>query len=120
MALILLTAFTGFETGNKYKILNAQGQSIYLAAEDTDCCTRNMCGPFRPFGMKIMDNGSNEVIHANRPLACDCCLFPCSRQVCVVFEKKNCFLFFQTMFFILEFFFFFFKQNMFFFFSRKH
>ncbi|XP_069976399.1 phospholipid scramblase 2 isoform X2 [Penaeus vannamei] len=76
----LLEAFTGFETSNKYKVKNSLGQQMYFAAEDTDCCTRQCCGPMRPFDMKIMDNSQNEVIHLNRPLACDSCLFPCCLQ----------------------------------------
>lgn len=78
-----LTAFTGFETSNKYKVQNSMGQQIYFAAEDTDCCTRNCCGPLRPFDMQILDNTQNEVIHLSRPLACDTCWFPCCLQVCL-------------------------------------
>ncbi|KAK8729745.1 hypothetical protein OTU49_008295 [Cherax quadricarinatus] len=76
----LLEAFTGFETCNKYKVQNSLGQQVYFAAEDTDCCTRQCCGPMRPFDMKIMDNAQNEVIHLNRPLACASCCFPCCLQ----------------------------------------
>ena len=76
----LLEAFTGFETNNKFSIKNALGQKVYYAVEDTDCCTRNMCGPARPFDMKIFDNFRNEVIHVHRPLACSSCLFPCCLQ----------------------------------------
>ena len=72
---------TGFETGNKYKIKNNQDQAIYDAIEDSDCCTRNICGPIRPFGMKILDAHKNEIMHLNRPLACDSCLCPCWEQV---------------------------------------
>ncbi|OWA53015.1 putative Phospholipid scramblase 1 [Hypsibius exemplaris] len=32
----LLEAFTGFDTNNKYVILNEQGQQVYYAVEDTD------------------------------------------------------------------------------------
>ena len=73
--------FSGFETANKYKIKNGLGQTVFLAAEDTDCCTRQICGPMRPFGIKIMDNAKNEIMHVERPLACDSCLCPCWRQV---------------------------------------
>ncbi|XP_037807835.1 phospholipid scramblase 2-like isoform X1 [Lucilia sericata] len=76
----LLEAFTGFETNNKFSIKNALGQKVYYAVEDNDCCTRNMCGPARPFDMKIFDNFRNEVIHVHRPLACSSCLFPCCLQ----------------------------------------
>jgi hypothetical protein len=57
------------------------GQKVYYAVEDSDCLTRNCCGPLRPFDMKILDNFKNEVIHLNRPLACDSCWFPCCLQV---------------------------------------
>ncbi|XP_065360481.1 phospholipid scramblase 1-like [Calliphora vicina] len=76
----LLEAFTGFETNNKFSIKNSLGQMVYYAVEDTDCCTRNMCGPARPFDMKIFDNFRNEVMHVYRPLACSSCLCPCCLQ----------------------------------------
>ncbi|XP_075160273.1 phospholipid scramblase 1 isoform X2 [Haematobia irritans] len=76
----LLEAFTGFETNNKFSIKNALGQKVYYAIEDTDCCTRQMCGPARPFEMKIFDNFRNEVMHLHRPLACSSCCFPCCLQ----------------------------------------
>lgn len=76
----LLEAFTGFETANKYSIKNSVGQKVYYAAEDTDCCTRNCCGPARPFDMKILDNSGNEVIHVYRPLRCQSCCYPCCLQ----------------------------------------
>ncbi|XP_068626328.1 phospholipid scramblase 2 isoform X1 [Battus philenor] len=76
----LLEAFTGFETNNKYTVKNNVGQKVYYAVEDNDCCTRNCCGPMRPFEMKIMDNFQNEVIHLHRPLACDSCCCPCWLQ----------------------------------------
>lgn len=76
----LLEAFTGFETNNKYKITNSLGQQVYFAAEDTDMCTRQCCGPGRPFDMRIFDNAQNEIIHIQRPLRCGLCCFPCCLQ----------------------------------------
>jgi len=70
----------GLETANKYKIKNVLGQNVYKAKEDTDCCTRYVCGPNRPFDMIIRDNMDREVIHLNRPLRCDSCCFPCCLQ----------------------------------------
>lgn len=77
----LLEAFTGFETGNKYTVKNSMGQNIFKAKEESDCCSRQICGPMRSFGMKIVDNNGTEVIHLNRPLACASCCFPCCLQV---------------------------------------
>ncbi|KAI8495013.1 Phospholipid scramblase 3 [Branchiostoma belcheri] len=76
----LLEAFTGFETNNKYKIMNSQGQKVYFAAEDNDCCSRQCCGNIRSFEMKIMDNSQNEVIHLSRPLRCMHCMWACCLQ----------------------------------------
>lgn len=76
----LMEAFTGFETNNKYSVKNSLGQKVYFAVEDNDCCTRNCCGPLRPFDMRVFDNFRNEVIHFHRPLACDSCCFPCCLQ----------------------------------------
>ncbi|KAF1461465.1 Phospholipid scramblase 1, partial [Pygoscelis antarcticus] len=71
---------TGFETQNKYEIKNTLGQRVYFAAEDTDCCTRNCCGPSRPFTLRIIDNMGHEVITLQRPLRCSSCCFPCCLQ----------------------------------------
>ncbi|KAI1283785.1 Phospholipid scramblase 2 [Halotydeus destructor] len=76
----LLEAFVGFETSNKYTIKNSMGQKVFYAVEDTDCCTRNCCGPVRPFDMKILDHNKREVIHLYRPLRCDSCWCPCCLQ----------------------------------------
>jgi len=76
----ILEAFTGFETANKYKVLNSLGQEVFTAKEDTDCCTRQCCGPTRPFEMNIMDNQGQEVLHLVRPLRCQSCCFPCCLQ----------------------------------------
>lgn len=76
----LLEALTGFETNNKYQVRNSMGQLIYFAAEDTDCCTRNLCGRMRPFNMSLIDNFGNVVFHINRPLRSDSCCCPCCLQ----------------------------------------
>lgn len=76
----ILEAFTGFESANKYKVLNSLGQDVFSAKEDTDCCTRQCCGPSRPFEMNILDNQQQEVLHLVRPLRCQSCCFPCCLQ----------------------------------------
>lgn len=78
---IFISAFTGFETKNKFTIKNSLGQKVYYAVEESDCLTRNCCGPIRPFDMRILDNYQNHIIHLSRPLACDSCCFPCCLQV---------------------------------------
>lgn len=73
----LLEVFTGFETNNKYSIMNNLGQKVYWAAEDTDCCARYFCGANRMFDLKIMDFQKNVIMEMYRPLIC-CC--PCLGQ----------------------------------------
>ncbi|KAK7469818.1 hypothetical protein BaRGS_00036147 [Batillaria attramentaria] len=75
-----IEAFTGFETNNKYEIRNTMGQRVYMAVEDTCCCTRNCCGSARPFDIKVMDNHKKEVMHLERPLRCTSCLCFCCLQ----------------------------------------
>ncbi|XP_076453825.1 phospholipid scramblase 1-like [Babylonia areolata] len=73
-------AFTGFETNNKYQVLNSLGQRVFMAVEDTCCCTRCCCGSSRPFDIKLMDNTKKEIVHLERPLRCEFCLFCCCLQ----------------------------------------
>ncbi|XP_070173361.1 phospholipid scramblase 1-like isoform X2 [Littorina saxatilis] len=85
-----LEAFTGFETNNKYEVLNTMGQRVFMAVEDTCCCTRCCCGAARPFDIKIMDNHKKEVLHLERPLRCECCLcFCCLQKMEVQAPKGN-------------------------------
>lgn len=76
----MLEVMTGYETNNKFAIKNKYGERIFYAYEETNCCTRNICGPIRPFEMIIVDNRGKEVIHLNRPLRCDCFLCFCCLQ----------------------------------------
>lgn len=76
----LLEVLTGFETNNRYEIKNSLGQRVYFAVEDTDCCTRNCCGPSRPFTLRILDNLGREVVTMERPLRCANCCCPCCLQ----------------------------------------
>ena len=77
----VLEVMTGFETANKYKVLNSLGQEIYKAKEQSNCCARNCCGASRSFGMELKDAMGNEVIHLERPLRCTSCLCPCCLQI---------------------------------------
>ncbi|KAL1122406.1 hypothetical protein AAG570_003810 [Ranatra chinensis] len=85
----LLEALIGFETKNKFTVKNNLGQKVFYAAEQSSCLTRCCCGPIRPFGMKILDNYKNEVIHLERPLACSSCWFPCCLQSMEVYAPPG-------------------------------
>jgi len=83
----ILEAIIGFETKNKYEIKNSMGQKIYYAKEDTDCCTRNCCGPVRPFLLDIFDNSNRKVLQLDRPLRCTSCLCFCCLQTLTVYDS---------------------------------
>ncbi|KAK3887916.1 hypothetical protein Pcinc_007999 [Petrolisthes cinctipes] len=71
---------SGCEMKNKYLLKNSMGQEFLKAKEDTDCCTRQCCGPARPFEMGFFDGQEQEVLHLYRPLRCSSCCFPCCLQ----------------------------------------
>ncbi|KAK3107537.1 hypothetical protein FSP39_016921 [Pinctada imbricata] len=72
-----LEVVVGWERNNKYRICNNADQQFMYAKEDTDCCTRQICGPLRPFLMDIMDNQMQPLIRLDRPLRCQSSLFWC-------------------------------------------
>lgn len=76
----LVEAIVGFESANKYTVKAANGNKVFYAMEETDCCTRNCCGPARPFDMKVIDMQQRPVIHMYRPLRCTSCWCPCFLQ----------------------------------------
>jgi len=76
----VLELLVGFETVNKYEVLNSFGQSVYKVEEDSDCRDRLFCGSGRGFDMTLCGNDGQEVIHLQRPLRCQDCCFPCCLQ----------------------------------------
>ncbi|ROT79009.1 phospholipid scramblase 1 [Penaeus vannamei] len=71
---------SGCEMNNKYLLKNSVGQQFLKAVEDTDCCTRQCCGPMRSFEMQLLDNHEQEIMHLSRPLACVNCCCSCCLQ----------------------------------------
>ena len=76
-----MEAVVGIEANNEYDIQDSSGQQLFKAKENTDICTRQCFGPYRPFNMEICDIGKNEIIHLYRPWRCTSCFFPCFLQV---------------------------------------
>lgn len=75
-----LEFFTGFEGNEKFTIENIDGEKVFWAAEESQCCSRACCGQLHSFSTKIMDEARNEVIQLYRPLRCDSCWCPCFAQ----------------------------------------
>ncbi|XP_036452634.1 phospholipid scramblase 2-like [Colossoma macropomum] len=76
----LIEAIFGWETNNQYIVKNSVGQQVFLAAEQTDFCTRMVCGSMRSFVLHLQDNMGREVLTLTRPLKCSSCCFPCCLQ----------------------------------------
>ena len=76
----LCEIFTGCETNNKYLVSNSMGQQVYSALEETNWCTRQCCGPIRPFDMQLQDGSERQVLQLRRPLRCQGCCCPCCLQ----------------------------------------
>ncbi|XP_052227793.1 phospholipid scramblase 2-like [Dreissena polymorpha] len=77
----LLEVLTGWESANKYKIQNSVGQQVYFAAEESNMCARQCCGPQRSFTIHITDNAGVEIIRVHREFKCcaGCSWCACSR-----------------------------------------
>uniref|UniRef100_A0A914VNU3 Phospholipid scramblase n=1 Tax=Plectus sambesii TaxID=2011161 RepID=A0A914VNU3_9BILA len=71
----LAEVFIGWESNNKYVVLNSVGQQIFYAFEDTDACSRMCCGNQREFTIHIVNNFNQEVMKIYRPFKCfaGCC-----------------------------------------------
>lgn len=80
----LLEAFTGWEENNKYAVLNAAGQQVYYAMEDTETCMRLFCGARRGFTIYIVDNTNQKVAKLTREFKCfaGCCWFAGTCEAC--------------------------------------
>lgn len=95
----LFSVLTGFETRNRFTVKNKQGEKVYFAIEDSDCCSRNCCGACRAFDMKILDNFENEVIHLELTFqsesvgCCACCL----RVNKITSDRKSLFWFYSLL-----------------------
>ncbi|XP_061172756.1 phospholipid scramblase 1-like [Saccostrea echinata] len=71
----LLEVITGFETKNKYDVLNSVGQQCYFAQEESECCHRICCGSNREYVIHISDNMGQEVMRVRHDFVCcvGCC-----------------------------------------------
>uniref|UniRef100_A0A8C1KWQ7 Phospholipid scramblase n=1 Tax=Cyprinus carpio TaxID=7962 RepID=A0A8C1KWQ7_CYPCA len=76
----LMEVLMGWETNNQYVLKNSLGQQVFFAAEESNFCTRMICGPVRSFLLHIQDNMGQEVMTLSRPLKCGSCCFPCCLQ----------------------------------------
>mmetsp|Transcript_1113 Transcript_1113/g.2416 ORF Transcript_1113/g.2416 Transcript_1113/m.2416 type:complete len:262 (+) Transcript_1113:34-819(+) len=87
-----LEEFTGFEQKNRYKMMvktpgaDQAGRDeevrklpvSLFAFEESTCCCRQFCGPWREFSMDILDARKEKLLVLERPfkctILCGCCL----------------------------------------------
>jgi len=82
----LIEIFTGWETNNRFRVLNTLGQQVYFIQEETDCMQRQCCGPGRGFILHVTDNNQQEVMRIERPFKC-CAGCPwCAGDGCCAWE----------------------------------
>lgn len=95
-----VTAMLGaeIEMANKYNILDATGQQIFYAVEETDCCRRQLqngcCHDCAPYDVNILYTAPGRVGHPNqpfirmtRPWQCTCCCL--NRPVAEVHDESS-------------------------------
>ncbi len=59
---------SGFETKNKYAVMDGMGQTLYLAAEDGGSfLLRTLLKGYRPFTVVVVDPQGQEVLRVKRP-----------------------------------------------------
>lgn len=73
-------AVMGWETKNKYEIMDASAKVLFKAEEESSGCGRHCIGSERAFNIKLRDSTENEVIQLERPWMSDSCCCPCCLQ----------------------------------------
>ncbi|KAL4239299.1 hypothetical protein ACF0H5_000116 [Mactra antiquata] len=70
-----LEILTGFETRNRYAVLNNQGQQIFFVQEESSLCERCFMPLNRGFQLHVTDNNSQEIMQFRRDFKCctGCC-----------------------------------------------
>lgn len=74
-------AFTGFETRNKYNVVNFRGEPVFYVEEESGICERLCLGSYRSCEFRVMTSDRREVLRMVRPLRCNNCCCPCCLQV---------------------------------------
>lgn len=77
----LSSAFTGFETQNRYSITDVMGKPVFYVAEDSGICSRLCLGSVRPCEFSVYDLNRREILRMTRPFRCTSCCCPCFLQV---------------------------------------
>ncbi|XP_076240585.1 phospholipid scramblase 1 [Calliopsis andreniformis] len=82
----LLEAFTGFETRNKYSVVNIRGEPVFYVVEKSSCCARCCLGSYRNCEFEVFDSSRRTILRMVRPCRCDSCCCPCCLQELQVYS----------------------------------
>lgn len=82
----LIEAFVGFETKNKYSVVNIRGEPVYYVAEESGICARLCLGAYRNCEFQVIDGARREVLRMVRPCRCTSCCCPCCLQELEVYS----------------------------------
>jgi len=63
----LIEQVTDWEANQKWQCLNNSGLQVYWAQENTECCTRQCFGSYRPFTINCFDPAGRPVLVLTRP-----------------------------------------------------
>lgn len=72
----------GFETKNKYEIVNGKNERLYYAVETTNYCLVCCCKTTRPFKFNVLDYTGKQVMKIQRDCTCTSCCCCCNCQLC--------------------------------------
>jgi len=70
------------ESENRFEVKVPQGETLYIAAENSSTTQRMCCASNRAFEMRLFDHSRQEAIRLRRKLACSSWMFGCCLQVC--------------------------------------
>jgi len=92
---LCLEILCGCQPENEYNVHNpSDGSKILVAREQSNWCTRNVCGASRPFSMTIHTLDNSEIIRFERPFhparkgGLFCCCLPFCFQTVRVFSGQ--------------------------------
>ncbi|XP_052774739.1 phospholipid scramblase 1-like [Mya arenaria] len=71
----MLEVLTGFETRNRYAVLNKEMQQVFFVQEESSLCERCFCPMNRGFNLHMTDNNTQEIVRMSRDFKCcmGCC-----------------------------------------------
>lgn len=85
----MLEMLTKYEEQNRYLVRAVNGQTVFYAIEDSNCCCRNCCGSARSFQMMVLDMYQREAIHIKRSFGCKSCCCPCCLHFMTVYSPPG-------------------------------